>query len=136
MANNHAAAPKRRTGRIVFISLAVVLVVVAGAAALYTLILARNVDGGRTVVENVFAEESERPEAPEPDSEAEKAQTILLVGSDSRGEISDDLDEISGTRSDAIMVMHIPAERDGVYVMSLMRDTWVPTGWHGKDQDK
>src|SRR5690625_7929318 len=130
MANNHAAAPKRRTGRIVFISLAVLLVVVGGAAALYTLNLARNFDGGRTVFENVFPEESERPEAPEPDSEAEQAQTILLLGSDTRGEISDDIDEIKGTRSDSIMVMHNSAERDGVYVMSILRANSVPHEGH------
>lgn len=134
MANEHAAVPKRRTGRIIFISLAALLVVIAGAAALYTLNLARSFDGGRTIVENVFPHEDERPAVPEPDSEAEKAKTILLLGSDTRGEISEDIDEITGARSDAIMVMHIPAERDGVYVMSLTRDNWVPIEGHGNNK--
>lgn len=131
MANYHAAAPKRKTGKIVFIALAALLVVGASTAAIYTLKLARDFDGGRTVVENVFPEESERPVAPEPESDAAKAQNILLLGSDTRGEISKDIDEITGTRSDAIMVMHIPAERDDVQVMSIMRDNWVPIEGHG-----
>lgn len=127
----HAAPRKRKKGKIFFILLAIVLVLAAATAAIYTLSLGRSFDQGRTVVQDVFPDEDRRPEAPEADSDADKAQNILLLGSDTRGEISDEIDEVTGTRADAIMVVHIPAERDQVDVMSIMRDNWVPIDGHG-----
>lgn len=127
----HGTPRRRRRGRLIFFTLAIILVVGAGTAALYTLNLARDFDTGRTVVEDVFPEESLRPPAPEPESDSAKAQNILLLGSDARYGISEDVDKITGTRADAIMVMHIPAERDDIQVMSIMRDNWVPIEGHG-----
>ncbi|HLS01072.1 MAG TPA: LCP family protein, partial [Beutenbergiaceae bacterium] len=127
----HAAPRKRKKGKIFFILLAIVLVLAAATAAIYTLSLGRSFDQGRTVVEDVFPDEGSRPEAPEAGSDADKAQNILLLGSDTRGEISDEIDKVTGTRADAIMVVHIPAERDQVDVMSIMRDNWVPIDGHG-----
>ncbi len=55
-----------------------------------------------------------------------EAQTILLLGSDTRGTIdADNIDGPQDSRSDTIMVAHIPADRQGVYVVSIMRDSWV-----------
>lgn len=126
----HAAPRRGKKKKVIFISLAVVFIVVATLAALYTLSLGRSFDDGRTVAD-VFPDEAQRPAAPEPDSEADKAQNILLLGSDTRGEISDEIDEVTGTRADAIMVVHVPAERDEIDVMSIMRDNWVPIEGHG-----
>ena len=47
---------------------------------------------------------------------------ILLLGSDQRfnGET-----DSSGARADTIMVMHVPKDGHGVYLISIMRDSWV-----------
>lgn len=57
------------------------------------------------------------------------AQTILLLGSDSRGDAEDG--GVSG-RSDSMMVVHIPADHATVSVMSIMRDNWVEIPGHGE----
>lgn len=65
----------------------------------------------------------ERPAA------VEGAQTVLLLGSDSRG--TDEGDDLSG-RSDTIMLVHIPADHQTASVMSIMRDNWVDIPGHGE----
>lgn len=53
---------------------------------------------------------------------------ILLLGSDSRGDSEEEYRAETGEggeRSDVIMFVHIPADRSGAYVMSIMRDLWV-----------
>lgn len=122
---------KKSTRKVLFSVSAALFALVATGASLYTLNLGRSFDKARTVVEHVFPEETERPPAPEPESEAHEAQNILLLGSDARYEISDDIDQITGSRADAIMVVHIPAERNEVDVMSIMRDNWVPIEGYG-----
>jgi len=59
----------------------------------------------------------------------EGAQTVLLLGSDARG--TGEGDDVSG-RSDAIMVVHIPADHETISVMSIMRDNWVEIPGHGE----
>ena len=49
---------------------------------------------------------------------------ILLLGSDSRAG-SADAAKVSGQRADTIMLMHIPKDGSGVYLISIMRDSWV-----------
>lgn len=60
-----------------------------------------------------------------PDKQA-GAETYLLVGSDSRqGEnsgVGAGGSEITGTRSDTIMLAHVPATQDGITVISIPRD--------------
>lgn len=83
----------------------------------------------------VFPEESSRPTVVEgPEDDKHDALNILLLGSDTRGEVGDDLDDIRGQRSDVIMVAHIPADRQSVQVMSLMRDNWVEIPGHGNNK--
>ena len=61
-------------------------------------------------------------------------QNILLLGSDTRGELGDDIDDMTGQRADTIMVAHIPKDRETIQVMSIMRDNWVelPDGRESK----
>jgi|SRR5690625_1426889 len=127
-------AGTRRRVKVVILVLAGLLVIAAGAAAVYTLSLARSFDEGRTVVEEAFPDEEIRPAPPAPESKAHRAQNILLLGSDTRGAIGDDIDAITGARADAIMVVHLPAERDTVHVMSIMRDNWVPIHGYGHNK--
>ena len=81
------------------------------------------------------AEETNRPAPAERPADAKHdAQNILLLGSDTRGDIGDDIDDIKGTRSDVIMVAHIPANRESVQVISFMRDNWVEIPGHGMNK--
>ncbi|WP_177216664.1 LCP family protein [Mycetocola miduiensis] len=78
-------------------------------------------------MEEVFPEETTRPA-----TAVNASQNILLMGTDTRGEVSDDINDVKGTRSDTMMVVHISAARDSVHIMSIMRDSWVDIPGHGK----
>jgi LCP family protein required for cell wall assembly len=59
------------------------------------------------------------PEAERPAKVAEKGINFLIVGSDSLGP-----DE-TGSRTDSIILAHLPASRDRGQLISIPRDTWV-----------
>lgn len=56
-------------------------------------------------------------------------KNILLLGSDTR--TGADAALVSGSRADTIMLAHIPADGKGVYLVSIMRDTWVNIPGYG-----
>ena len=63
---------------------------------------------------------------------AKDAQNILLLGSDSRISAGDAAAWVRGAqRTDAIMIVHIPADRSYVTVTSIPRDSWVNIPGHG-----
>ncbi len=66
--------------------------------------------------------------AVEPGKELEGPINILLLGLDGRKDKTDD------TRSDTIIVLHIPSSHDQAYLISVPRDTWVsvPGYWEMK----
>lgn len=76
------------------------------------------------------------PEASSSDEEIDgKAVNFLLLGADS-GDLTDgedtDIARITGIgRSDTMMWVHIPGDRENIQVMSIMRDTWLPIRGHG-----
>ncbi|MEO6530645.1 MAG: LCP family protein [Specibacter sp.] len=75
---------------------------------------------------------TQSPSSPAPT--VSTAMNLLLLGSDSRGD-SVDLAEsgiASNQRSDTIMWAHIPADRKNIFLMSIMRDTWVEIPGYGE----
>lgn len=117
--------PDRKRRRWPWILVSVIVIALLGAAgvgAAYLWNVTRSFDEAvETLPEvEVFPEAEVRPEPAKTD-----AQTILLVGSDVRGNVGDDLEAIRGQRADTIMVVRIPADREGVQVVSIMRDNWV-----------
>jgi LCP family protein required for cell wall assembly len=58
-----------------------------------------------------------------------KDLNLLLLGSDHRGRWAANI-----ARSDTIMIAHIPAARDRVYLISIERDVLVAIPGHGKDK--
>ncbi|MEW1981552.1 LCP family protein [Citricoccus sp. NPDC079358] len=62
------------------------------------------------------------------------ALNVLVMGSDSRGEGMDTAENKGeeGERSDTLMLVHIPEDRQDVYVMSIVRDLWVEIPGHGE----
>lgn len=123
---------KRRWPWIVALTVAGVLVAAAGAggAYLFSLTNTYNAEVDKLEVSEAFPDVSVRP-APV-DQEHDGARNILLLGSDTRGQLADDIDGVRGQRSDTMMVVHVPASGESVQVMSIMRDNWVEIPGHGE----
>ncbi|MFG2056724.1 LCP family protein [Micromonospora sp. NPDC048930] len=61
------------------------------------------------------------PAAERPQVVAKDAMNMLILGSDSR-----DPEGTSGSRTDTIIVAHLPKGRSSAQLISIPRDTWVP----------
>jgi len=73
------------------------------------------------------------PEESRPSKITPKAMNILLLGSDSRASRFQDSDgEGTNARSDTIIVIHLPADRQNAQLISIPRDTWTTIPEHGK----
>lgn len=115
----------RRRRRNVWIGIGSVflVLVLAAGAAIYS-VYARW--GNTEQIQEAFPEESLRPT-----ENTTGAMNILLLGSDSRDtQASTELDG-TGSRTDTIILAHIPADRSGVQLMSIMRDSWVEIPGYG-----
>lgn len=120
-----SAKNKLTTGGKIGLTVLAILVVAAVAVAAtlgwFVTRVSSSYEKNTEVITEAFPEEEARPA-----ERTDKAQTILLLGSDSRGEIDEStLDGPQDSRSDTIMLMHIPADREGIYFTSIMRDSWV-----------
>ncbi|WOX13232.1 LCP family protein [Streptomyces sp. N50] len=109
---------KRRTGRWILLSLAVL--VLAGAGTAYWLY--SGIDGNIKGVDIDKAIGDDRPE-----KLPTSGQNILILGSDSRAGANAKLNtgNVSGARSDTALVMHIPEGRKKAVAISIPRDTLV-----------
>ncbi len=114
------------------IVLGVLAVIVAAVVGTYAFTLSRTFDDRTETIEEAFPDETSRPPAAVTEGTDAVSQNILLLGSDTRGAVDEDIDELRGQRSDAIMVLHIPADRKRAYVMSIMRDSWVEIPGRGE----
>ena len=75
------------------------------------------------------------PAASRPAPAAGNAENILLLGSDSRVSAGDPADwKVGAQRTDAIMIAHIPADRSGVQIASIPRDSYVDIPGRGKNK--
>lgn len=127
----HPARPrkkKKRTGRAIVLSVLALVMVAALVAAGYLWNLGRTFDSESQTITDAFPAEETRPEV---NDESKDAVNILLLGSDTRAtreadEDSEDFGALpNGGRSDTMMLVHIPADRENVFVTSVMRDTWL-----------
>lgn len=102
-----------------------VLLIAGIGVAIFVASLSAQFDDKRTALSNssVFPTAAPRPTAPA--GAAARSQNILFLGSDTRGSAPTSLAAIRAQRSDTMMLVHIPANRKHVYVMSIMRDSWV-----------
>ncbi|MFF9508493.1 LCP family protein [Streptomyces sp. NPDC014724] len=112
--------PRRRTGRIVLISL-LVLVLAAGGTLYW---LYSRLDGNIKGVDIDKALGDDRPE-----KLPTSGQNLLVLGSDSRAGAENKKlgggGDVSGARSDTAMVVHIPEGRTEAVAVSIPRDTLV-----------
>lgn len=112
----------RRPVRTVLLVLMSLVLVAALAAGGYLWHLASTFDRNSNVLAGALPADK-----PAKSAAAGNSQNILLMGSDSR-------DPANGedARSDAMMLVHIPDDRSAIYVMSIMRDTWVSIPGNGE----
>ncbi|HEX5740527.1 MAG TPA: LCP family protein, partial [Pilimelia sp.] len=115
--------PRRRTrprwGRIALVAasvLAVLGMLFAGGLAMYGRSL--NKDINRTDPFSALT-------AGRPAKTVDGQLNILLVGSDSRNPDAN-LDQASEWRADTMIIMHVPANHQAAYLISLPRDLYVP----------
>lgn len=129
-----AVAPRsrrRRVWRFASVAVTVLVLGVAGVAGGSAWNLSRTFDTQVEKIPGAFpTNQATRPRVLE--GEAAKAQNVLFLGSDTRGAKRQSLADLSGQRSDTIMVVHIPADRQSVQVMSIMRDSWLRIPGHGE----
>lgn len=111
---------KRHTGRNILLVLLALVVTVAVVAGLFVWNMGRNFDRGSNPIESAFPAESDRPQK---DSPQDSGTTVMLLGSDQRPDGEDPT--VTGSRADSIMLLHIPEDGGQMYIMSIMRDTWV-----------
>ena len=120
----------RHTGRNILLALLAIVLVLGVVAGLFVWNLGRNFDRGSTNFATSFPEEAGRPAK---GSAEDSGTTVLLLGSDKRPEGEEDAD-VSGARADSIMLVHVPQDGGQMYVMSIMRDTWVDIPGVGEDK--
>lgn len=134
-AEQHGGSPteslsdNRKPFLVVVAVLTIAFVIVGASVAGAYLYLSQSFSSNTTSLPSAFPEESSRPtQAPT------TAENILLLGTDTRGNIGTSLESVQGSRSDTIMVMHLPADRKSVQVMSIMRDSWVDIPGYGENK--
>jgi LCP family protein required for cell wall assembly len=126
-------APRRRLLiRVLVAATAAAVLLVGGAAGLF-LERQRAYDQNLQRIPGAFPPEPNRPaHAPG------RAQNWLLVGSDRRADqattgrdANQSLWRYGAQRADTIILVHLPADRSRVYLVSFPRDAWVPIQGHG-----
>ncbi|MGY4894060.1 LCP family protein [Micromonospora aurantiaca (nom. illeg.)] len=117
--------PRRRRGRRIALIVLLVVVLLSGGTALAGGLYYRSVDKS---IERVDAFEGV-PEESRPQVEAKGAMNIMILGSDSR-----DPESTGGSRSDTIILAHLPKDRSSAQLISIPRDTWtaVPKSKEGR----
>uniref|UniRef100_UPI003558CEDF LCP family protein n=1 Tax=Actinoplanes sp. RD1 TaxID=3064538 RepID=UPI003558CEDF len=113
---------------------AVVLIVLAGGGALAATLYARDI--GNDIQRVQAFDQVPEAERPAKEQAAGDAMNFLVLGSDTR-----DPESTGGSRSDTIILMHLPADRSGAQLVSIPRDTWthIPKsadGQHGNTTAK
>ncbi|VXB20307.1 LCP family protein [Citricoccus sp. K5] len=119
------ARRRRHTVRNAFIVVAALLVVVLVFVGIYVSSIASTFNDKRQTVDAGIATS---------EATTDGALNVLVMGSDSRGEGMDTAENKGeeGERSDTLMLVHIPEDRQNVYVMSIVRDLWVEIPGHGE----
>jgi LCP family protein required for cell wall assembly len=126
-------APRRRLRTRVLLAAAAAALLLVGGAAGLLVERQRAYDRNLQRIPGAFPPEQGRPgRAPG------RAQNWLLVGSDRRADqattgrdANQPLWRYGAQRADTIMLLHLPADRDRAYLVSLPRDAWVPIQGHG-----
>jgi LCP family protein required for cell wall assembly len=121
---------KHTVGRVVLVS----TLVLALVTALSVVFLYRHLNGNLNVEDVTTALGDDRPQKTGP----EGALNILIMGSDSRagaGNAIDNQDPGNGARSDTTVILHLSADRERAYGISIPRDSIVDRPACGEDDE-
>lgn len=112
---------------------ALVLVICAGGFAAVVL-FRQSLDQNIEKLADPFDGVQNRPAPAPSDPDApDQAVNVLVLGSDSRISGGDPAQwEVGAQRTDAIMLVHLPADRESAQVVSFPRDSWVTVPGHGE----
>ncbi len=130
----HPRERRRRRWPFVVSTLVVVALVVAGGAWFTVRQAVARYDSNIERFADPFVQipAAERPAPPTTSAGATRALNVLLLGSDSRVSAGDATQWSYGAqRTDAIMLVHVQADRKAAQVISIPRDTWVPIPGRG-----
>jgi LCP family protein required for cell wall assembly len=117
---------RRRRLKAILITALLLVVAVAGAGLGLQWKYNRNIDRFGDPFANI-------PEASRPDAGPGGSVAYLLVGSDSRISAGDASKWQAGAqRTDAIMLLRVPADRSAAYLVSIPRDAWVDIPGRGQ----
>ncbi|MEU9504718.1 LCP family protein [Micromonospora sp. NPDC048170] len=108
--------PRRRRWRRVALITFLVVALLGGGGLIAAGLYVRSIDSD---IERVDAFD-DVPDASRPQVVAKGAMNIMILGSDSR-----DPESSSGSRSDTIILAHLPKDRSSAQLISIPRDTWV-----------
>ena len=129
---SNSARVRRRP--VLLITLAII-VVLGGAAVASLSVAERWLSKNVETIGDPFQGLDTRPDLTG-DTEPEGGKSpmnLLLLGSDSRISAGDPSQWKAGAqRTDAIMLVHLPADRQTAQVVSIPRDSWVPIPGHGE----
>ncbi|RAY15319.1 LytR family transcriptional regulator [Actinomadura craniellae] len=119
---------RRRGRRVLLTVLAVLLLAVIGAGAL---VYERQASYDRNVdrIPGVMPTNTDRPKP-----SAAGSENWLLVGFDDGAvEVGQgaDISKVRGHRSDTLILLHLPADRENAYIVSIPRDSWVEVPGRG-----
>ncbi|WP_214416645.1 LCP family protein [Sphaerisporangium fuscum] len=117
--------PPRKRRLLRRLLIAVVLILAMVVAAAFAVVMERQItlNGNIERIPGAFPEEAGRPA-----KAAGDAQNWLLIGSDKRP------GEAGNQRADTIMIVHIPAARDRLTLISIPRDSYVPIPGKGNNK--
>lgn len=121
--------PTRKRALLVLLCVLGLVVAAVASSGIYLASLATSFDSKTEKIPTAFPVEKSRPA-----KSTAGAVNILVLGSDSRGAILDDAKKgiPSDQRTDSMMWVHVPADRSALYIVSIMRDTWVPIPGKGE----
>jgi LCP family protein required for cell wall assembly len=123
----------RRARKVILISAAVLVVLIAGTAAA-TYVTASHYLGSMRRIPDPFAALPESARAPLPVGSAAKDVTFLVGGLDTRSPVPTTGRQAKSNargRTDTLMLVHLIAGQRGAYVVSIPRDSWVPIPGYG-----
>lgn len=125
--------PARRRFGMAFAVLAVLVLGACSSLAVYY-----NLQLGEVDRISALADDAARPN--EVGGKAAGALNILLMGTDNghgssiKQELADGRWDAGSHRSDTIMLLHVTADRDAAYLVSIPRDSYVRIPGYGKDK--
>jgi len=121
-------AKRARVLKSVLIGTAGLLVVGLLAVSGFIALLGHSFDSSRHVLRNAFP----AVRAPKATGVAANAVNVLMVGYDVDAKDAATPQFVGKPQADALMLVHIPADRSHIYVMSILRDSLVPVPGHGQ----